>query len=127
MRAAPDETLKQWAAVATAQSATLTDAMGDLIEVADLARSAHVAPGAPEARPFRDVIEALGIAMGESHRAQTATAQLVAARQQKAMLPLTLLDRAEDLRAATITPSRHHHDSQTYSGSAWPFLFEDLL
>jgi hypothetical protein len=93
VRAAPDQTLKQWAAIAAAQSATLTEAMGDLIEVADLARSARVAPGAPEARPFREVIEALGIAMGESHLAQTATAQLAAARQQKAMLPLTLLDR----------------------------------
>jgi hypothetical protein len=93
VRAAPDQTLKQWAAIAAAQSATLTEAMGDLIEVADLARSARVAPGAPEARPFRDVIEALGIAMGESHLAKTATAQLAAARQQKAMLPLTLLDR----------------------------------
>lgn len=93
VRAAPDATLKQWAAIAAAQSATLTEAMGDLLEITDLARSARVAPGAPEARPFRDVIEALGIAMGESHLAQTATAQLAAARRQKGMLPLTLLDR----------------------------------
>jgi hypothetical protein len=93
VRAAPDETLKVWAAIAGGQSATLRDATGDLIEVADLAKSARVLPGTPEAKPFRDVIEAFGIAMGESHLAQTATAQLTAARQQKAMLPLTLLDR----------------------------------
>ena len=93
VRAAPDETLKVWAAIAGAQSAMLLEATGDLIEVVDLAKSARVVPGTPEAKPFRDVIEAFGIAMGESHLAQTATAQLAAAKQQKAMLPLTLLDR----------------------------------
>jgi hypothetical protein len=93
VRAAPDETLKVWTAIASAQSATLLEAIGELIEVADLAKSARVVPGTPEAKPFHDVIESFGIAMGESHLAQTATAQLVAARQKKAMLPLTLLDR----------------------------------
>lgn len=89
--AAPDKTLKVWAAIATAQSSILGDALGDLSEVVNLART--VPPEAPEARPFREVIEALAIAMGESHLAQTGEVQLAAARQKKATLPLTLLDR----------------------------------
>jgi hypothetical protein len=93
VRAAPDETLQTWAAIAANQSTILLAAVGELVEVADLARSARVVPGNPEARPFRDVLEAFGIAMGESHLAQAATAQLASARQRKAMLPLTLLDR----------------------------------
>ena len=91
--AAPDKTLKAWAAIAAAQSSILGDALGDLSEVANLARTARVPPEASEARPFREVIEALAIAMGESHLAQTGEVQLATARQKKARLSLTLLDR----------------------------------
>jgi hypothetical protein len=91
--ATPTDTLRAWAPIVAAQSETLTEALGDLIEVLDIAASAHVQPGTPEAKPFQDVIEALAIAMGESQLAQAALPQLAAARRLKAALPLTLLDR----------------------------------
>jgi hypothetical protein len=46
----PDKTLKVWAAIAAAQSMILGEAMGDLIEVSDLARSSR----AVFARPLVD-------------------------------------------------------------------------
>lgn len=91
--ASPTDTLRAWAPIVSAQSSMLADALGELIEVLDVAASAHVQPNTPEAKPFKDVIEAFAIAMGESQLAQSAAPQLANARRLKAALPLTLLDR----------------------------------
>lgn len=91
--ASPTDTLRAWAPIVSAQSTTLADALGELIEVLDVAASAHVQPSTPEAKPFKDVIEAFAIAMGESPLAQSAAPQLANAKRLKAALPLTLLDR----------------------------------
>ena len=115
--ATPTETLRVWASIAGAQAATLAEAIGDLIEVVDIAKSAHVVPGTPEAKPFRDVIEALAIAMGESQLGRTAATQLTAAKQRKAHLPFTLLDRSlrESHDAAQeLTTAGHVPDSESH-------------
>jgi hypothetical protein len=115
--ATPTETLRVWASIAGAQAATLAEAIGDLIEVVDIAKSAHVVPGTPEAKPFRDVIEALAIAMGESQLGRTAATQLTVAKQRKAHLPFTLLDRSlrESHDAAQeLTTAGHVPDSESH-------------
>src|SRR3569623_2737512 len=78
--ATPTDTLRAWASIVAAQSTTLSEALGDLIEVLDVATSAHVEPGTQAAKPFQDVIEAFAIAMGESQLAQAATPQLANAK-----------------------------------------------
>jgi len=92
--ATPTETLKSWSAVADAQAMILVEATGEIMEVLQVATGAKVDPTSPDAAPFRDVVETFGIAMGESHLAQTAAAQLAVARQKKAILPLVLHERA---------------------------------
>ncbi|MGN6104340.1 MAG: hypothetical protein ACTHU0_04490 [Kofleriaceae bacterium] len=98
----PDATLRRWAPIIEGQRALLFDATRDLLELLEAAERSAGAPDAREARPFRDAIEAFAIAFGESHLVETAAAQLAAARQARAMLPLALLDQSlRESRAAT--------------------------
>lgn len=102
LNATPDATLRRWAPIIEGQRALLFDATRDLLELLEAAERSAGAPDAREARPFRDAIEAFAIAFGESHLVETAAAQLVAARQARAMLPLALLDQSlRESRAAT--------------------------
>jgi hypothetical protein len=72
INAAPDKTLAIWAAIVAGQSRTLTEATGEIMEVLQLADARGVRSDTPEAKPFRDVLEAFATAMGESHMQQTA-------------------------------------------------------
>lgn len=92
LASAPHETQRVWAAIAAAQARVVLDATDRIVAVAELAAGARVVPGTPEASPFRDVLDAFAIALGESHLATTAAAQLAMARQLERQLPLALLE-----------------------------------
>jgi hypothetical protein len=90
----PDATLQKWAPVIDEQHELLLEVTGEVVKVDEAAGKLRSATESGDAKPFRDVLQAFAIAVGESHLAESATAQLQAAKRLKAMLPMTLLDRS---------------------------------
>lgn len=88
----PDSTLRAWTPYIVRQSDALFDADGDISIVLKLAESRHVRPDAPEAAPFRDVLEKYAVAIGEAHVSENPQILLDAARRAKRLLPSALLD-----------------------------------